>query len=229
MAHVSESEIELTVRDQYDQLANRYDRRWKNYITDTLTFFKTWANLSPDAAILDVACGTGELERLLAPENPHQQIVGVDLSEQMLIQARQKLRAFPQVQFQQATVRSLPFPDRSFDVVISANSFHYFDDPLASLQEMQRVLKPDGKLVLLDWCRDGWLCQLCDLILKWIDPAHKQCYTQKELHDLLTSAQFQIHRSTRVRLTLIWELMAVEAEIYTNSGLTHLQPEILIP
>lgn len=213
MAQTSASKTELTVRGQYDRLADRYDQRWKNYITDTLTFFKTWANLSPDAVILDVACGTGELERLLAANNPHQQIVGVDLSEQMLAQARQKLQAFPHINFQQATVRSLPFPDHSFDVVISANSFHYFDDPLGALQEMRRVLKPDGKLVLLDWCRDGWFCQLCDFILKWIDPAHKQCYTQKELHDLLTSAHFQIDRSTRVRLSLIWELMAVEARI----------------
>lgn len=216
MAQISESEIELTVRGQYDQLADRYDQRWKSYVTDTLTFFKTWANLSSDAAILDVACGTGELERLLAAENPYQQIVGVDLSEQMLAQARRKLQAFSHVKFQQATVRSLPFPDQSFDVVISANSFHYFDDPLESLQEMRRVLKPDGRLVLLDWCRDGCLCQLCDLILKWIDPAHKQCYTQKELHDMLTSVQFQISRSTRVRLTLIWELMAVECDRTTT-------------
>jgi ubiquinone/menaquinone biosynthesis C-methylase UbiE len=217
MNQVNESEVELAVRSQYDQLADRYDQRWKSYVTDTLTFFKAWANLPSGAVILDVACGTGELERLLAAENPHQQIVGVDLSEQMLTKARQKLHAFPHVKFQQATARSLPFPDRSFDVVISANSFHYFDDPLESLQEMQRVLKPDGRLVLLDWCRDGWLCQLCDLILKWLDPAYKQCYTQQELHESLASAQFQIGRSTRVRLTLIWELMAVETTIHPNS------------
>jgi ubiquinone/menaquinone biosynthesis C-methylase UbiE len=115
MTQINESEIELTVRGQYDQLADRYDQRWKNYIADTLTFFKTWADLSSNAAILDVACGTGELERLLAAENPCQHIVGVDLSEQMLAQARQKLQAFPHVSFQQATVRSLPFPDHSFE------------------------------------------------------------------------------------------------------------------
>lgn len=207
------SDIESTVRDQYNQLADRYDRRWKRYIADTLVFFKTWANLSPDAVILDVACGTGELERLLLAENPQQQIIGVDLSDKMLAQARQKLQAFPQVQFQVATARSLPFSDHCFDRVISANSFHYFDAPQAALQEMRRVLKPGGRLLLLDWCRDDWFCQLCDLILKWIDPAHQQCYTQQELHDLLTSTHFQICRSTRVRLNLIWELMAVEATI----------------
>lgn len=211
MAQTNESAVELTVRDQYDQLAKQYDQRWKNYIIDTLTFLKTWANFPADAVILDVACGTGELERLLSMENPHQQIVGIDLSDQMLSQARRKLQGFPTIHFQQATVRSLPFPDQSFDVVVSANSFHFFDDPLACLNEMQRVLKPEGQLILLDWCRDAWFCQLCDFVLKWFDPAHKQCYTQRELHDLLVSAQFQIEQSTQVRLTLIWELMAVKA------------------
>ena len=75
----------------------------------------------------------------------------VDLSEQMLVQAKQKLQAFPHIDFQLATVRSLPFPDHRFNVVISANSFHYFDSPIEPLLEVQRVLKSDGRLVLLDW------------------------------------------------------------------------------
>lgn len=211
MTQFSESNVEATVRNQYDQLADRYDRRWKHYITDTLTFFQSWANLPADAVILDVACGTGELERLLLMQNPHQRIVGIDISEQMLAQARHKLQAFPQVDWQLATVRSLPFPEHHFDIIISANSFHYFEDPIASLQEMQRVLKPEGRLLLLDWCRDGWLCQWCDWVLQQFDPAHNQCYTQQELHDLLITQQFKIYRSTRVRLALVWELMAVEA------------------
>ncbi|HEY9664203.1 MAG TPA: hypothetical protein V6C65_37645 [Allocoleopsis sp.] len=46
--------------------------------------------------------------------------------------------------------------------------------------------------------------------------ADRYYYTQKELHDLLSTVQFQISRSTRVRLTLIWELMAVEATIHAH-------------
>jgi ubiquinone/menaquinone biosynthesis C-methylase UbiE len=57
--------IETIVRKQYDQLAAVYDLRWKSYIANTLSFLKTWAEISPTDNILDVACGTGEFERLL--------------------------------------------------------------------------------------------------------------------------------------------------------------------
>ncbi|MBD2464151.1 methyltransferase domain-containing protein [Oscillatoria sp. FACHB-1407] len=213
MTQQVESQIEATVRQQYNQLAKRYDRRWRQYINNTLIFFKDWMRLAPDAIALDIACGTGELERLLLTQNPHQPITGIDISNEMLIQAHQKLSRFPNVTFQVATARSLPFQDHQFDAVFSANAFHYFDQPNLALREMQRVLKPDGRLLLLDWCRDSWTCQLCDRVLQWLDPAHKQCYTQAELHHLLTSNQFHIVRSQKVRFGLIWELMAVEAVI----------------
>lgn len=211
MVEHSNNSVESTVREQYNHLANQYDRRWKNYIDKTLYFFQAWAKITPDETLLDVACGTGELERLLLEQHPHQQIIGVDLSSQMLVQAQQKLRLFPTVTFQVATARSLPFPDHQFDVVLSANSFHYFDSPETVLQEMQRVLKPTGRLLILDWCRDSWLCQLFDAVLQRFDSAHRQCYTQAEMHHFLTSAQFELMRSEKVQLNWLWELMAVEA------------------
>jgi len=203
--------LEPIISEQYDQVAQRYDRRWKNYIQSSLQFFSQWANISPQETLLDVACGTGELERLLLAQNPDQSIVGVDISSQMLAQAQQKLEGFAGVSFQMATVRSLPFPDAHFDVILSASAFHYFDAPEAALEEMQRVLKPQGRILILDWCRDAWLCQVCDAILKFVDPAHRQCYTQEELHGFLQATQFQVLRSEKVRLNWLWELMAIEA------------------
>jgi ubiquinone/menaquinone biosynthesis C-methylase UbiE len=211
MTQHSESSVEATVRQQYNQLADQYDRRWQQYITNTLMFFQAWMHLAPNAIVLDIACGTGELERLLLTQNPQQQITGIDISNEMLMQAQQKLKSFPTVDFQVATARSLPFQNHQFDVVLSANSFHYFDEPETVLQEMQRVLKPDGKLLLLDWCRDSWLCRIYDWVLQWLDPAHRQCYTQAELHHLLISTQFKIGRSQKVRFGWLWELMVVEA------------------
>jgi ubiquinone/menaquinone biosynthesis C-methylase UbiE len=72
---------ETIVRKQYDQLAGVYDLRWKSYITNTLSFLKKWAEISPTDTILDVACGTGEFERLLLAEYSSQQIVGIDISD----------------------------------------------------------------------------------------------------------------------------------------------------
>ncbi|BDI20837.1 hypothetical protein ANSO36C_66390 (plasmid) [Nostoc cf. commune SO-36] len=99
-------------------------------------------------------------------------------------------------------------------MVVSASSFHYFDDLDAALAEIKRVLKADGKLVILDWCRDYSLCQICDIMLKVFDPAdpaYRQCYSQAEFHHLLASAGFNICRATKVRFGLIWGLMVVTA------------------
>jgi ubiquinone/menaquinone biosynthesis C-methylase UbiE len=199
------------VRQQYNRLAAIYDQRWNRYVTNTLEFLKAWVHLSPTEIVLDIACGTGEFERMVLAEHSTQQIVGVDISEQMLAIAQQKLHTFPNVSFEIANVSALPFADQSFDVVVCANAFHYFDNPAAAVKEMKRVLKPSGRLVILDWCRDFLLCQICDVLLKLVDPAHQQCYTQDEFHHLLTTSGFEIERAQRVRFSWIWGLMIATA------------------
>jgi ubiquinone/menaquinone biosynthesis C-methylase UbiE len=198
---------EARVRQQYNQLAAVYDQRWKRYVTDTLKFLKVWVHLSSTERVLDIACGTGEFERIVLAEQSTQQIVGVDISEQMLAIAKQKLCSFPTVSFQIANASALSFADHSFDIVVSANAFHYFDDPMLSLKEMRRVLKPNGRVIILDWCRDFFVCRICDVLLKLVDPAHRQCYTQGELHHLLTTSGFEIKRAERVRFSWMWGLM----------------------
>lgn len=202
---------ETIVRKQYERMSEVYDQRWRSYIVDTLSFLKTWAQISPLNTVLDVACGTGEFERLLLSEHPTQQIVGIDISEKMLAIAKQKCSMYPQVSFQTASALALPFANNSFDVIVSANSFHYFDNPLAALGEMKRVLKPEGKVIILDWCRDYFVCRICDILLKVFDPAHKHCYTQDEFHHLLTSASFRLCGATRVRFGVVWGLMVATA------------------
>jgi ubiquinone/menaquinone biosynthesis C-methylase UbiE len=202
---------ETQVRQQYDQLASIYDQRWHWYVTNTLTFLKTWVNFSASDRILDIACGTGEFERMVLGENPTQQMVGVDISQEMLAIARQKLHSYSNVSFQVGSASALPFPDQSFDVIVSANAFHYFDDPIASLTEVKRVLRPNGKVVILDWCKDFLFCRVLDIALKWTDPAHQQCYTQRELHNFLTSSGFNINASAKVRFGMVWGLMVATA------------------
>jgi ubiquinone/menaquinone biosynthesis C-methylase UbiE len=202
---------EQKVREQYDHLSKIYDQRWSRYVADTLSFLKNWAQISPTDLVLDVACGTGEFERLILAEHPAQHMVGVDISEKMLAIARQKLRRYPSVSFQAASASVLPFPNSRFDLVISANAFHYFEDPDAALAEMKRVLKPNGKIIILDWCKDSLLFRSYDFWLKMTDPAHQQCYTQAEFHRLLNSAGFKIRHAAKVRFGFLWRLMAAAA------------------
>lgn len=202
---------ETRVREQYDQMAAVYDQRWSTYVTNTLSFLKTWMNIPPTATVLDIACGTGEFERLVLADHPTQQIVGVDISDKMLAIAKQKCHVYPNVSFQVACASALPFASDSFNIVVSANSFHYFDNPDVALEEIKRVLKPDGTVVILDWCRDYLLCQICDIVLKLFDRAYKQCYNQKEFHSLLASAHFNISRTAKVHFGILWGLMVATA------------------
>lgn len=204
--------MEPTVRNQYNRMAALYDRVWSRYLAKTLSFLTAWAPIASTSTVLDVGCGTGELERLLLSKQPTQSIVGIDLAEKMLAIAHQKCVNSPHVLFQKASVSALPFADRSFDVVVSASAFHYFDDPIAALLEMKRVLKPDGDLIILDWCKDDLLCRLYDFVLKQFDPAYRQCYTQAEFHRFLQTTGFTIHRATRRRVSLAWDVMAAMAK-----------------
>ena len=203
--------METLVQEQYNRLAAIYDQRWQFYISNTLSFLVDWAKIAPRQRVLDVACGTGELERLLTARHPQQTIVGVDFSKQMLAIARQKGEVLTHVRFQQASAAALPWQKPQFDVVICANACHYFDHPETVLAEMRRVLSHTGRVIILDWCRDFLVCRLCDWVLGWFDSAYKRCYSEAELHALLKAKGYQIRRAQRVRFGLIWGLMAVEA------------------
>lgn len=210
---------EAAVRQQYNKVAARYDQRWSTYVGKTLSFLKAWAETPPLATVLDVACGTGEFERLLLAEHPTQRMTGVDISERMLEIAVQKCSAYPNASFCTAPATALPFTDHHFDMIVSANAFHYFDHPEAVLAEMKRVLKPDGKVVILDWCKDYLLCRVCDLVLQAFDPAYRGCYTQDEFHSLLTSSGFNMHRATKVRFGIVWGLMVATAAPHAGQQL----------
>lgn len=207
------SSVESRVQNQYNEQAKNYDRRWSRYINKTLAFLLRWAEIPTSAYVLDIACGTGELERLLLINNSEQSISGIDISEQMLTEARHKLKDSPNVTFKKGTASQLPFPDRHFDIVVSASSFHYFPDPEKALAEAIRVLKPNGKVIILDWCKDFLLCRICDWLLKRFDPAHQQCYTEAEFHTLLENSGLRVQRAQRMRFDIIWGLMIATASL----------------
>jgi ubiquinone/menaquinone biosynthesis C-methylase UbiE len=202
---------ESVVRNQYNQMAPAYDWLWQGYLAKTLGFLKTWAAIPPSAHVLDIGCGTGIFEQLVLADQPKQFMIGVDISNRMLRLAQRKCRMYSNVAFYTASAEAMPFAVEQFDIVVTASAFHYFNDPAAALTETKRVLKPGGVLIILDWCRDFLVCQACDFVLKLADPAHRQCYTQNELHRLLVASHYEIYRSIKIRFGLIWGLMAVAA------------------
>ena len=112
------------------------------------------AAIQPTEAVLDLGCGTGTLALEVKRRLPLAKIVGLDADTDMLRRARTKERRTGlQVHFDQALSWSLPYPDATFDVVLSTLFFHHLD-PLGrsrTLVEVARVLKPGGRLHVADW------------------------------------------------------------------------------
>jgi ubiquinone/menaquinone biosynthesis C-methylase UbiE len=193
------------VRQEYDRLAASYDRRWRTYVEATLQAVVEGLDFQGHERVLDLACGTGELERRLLARWPSLGVVASDLSLGMLRQAAGKQG--DRASWVQAEAARLPFADHSFDYAICANSFHYFRSPREALRECHRVLRPQGCLVLVDWCDDYLSCKLCSLWLRVTDPAFHETYTLRNCRALLERCGFEIVRADRFRVQWIWGMM----------------------
>lgn len=133
----------------YDSVAELYDDTFEDISVreDELRWLSRELGSRDDLKVLDIGCGNGAFLSKLAPRL--KEAVGVDLSEKMLEQARQRNRQNSHLSFQQITGPQLPFPDNSFDRVISVLSFRYLDwDPI--VKEILRVLKPGGEFLVVD-------------------------------------------------------------------------------
>jgi len=206
-----------SVPAQYDAWARIYDLLWARYMNQTLPIAQQAAAVRPGEQVLDLACGTGELLSRVATETPGAKLTGVDLAPNMAERARQKLAAVSGASVEQADAHDLPFADDAFDVVVCANTFHYFTHPTTVLSEGRRVLRPNGRLIVLDWCRDFWTCRIMDAVLQYIDPAHETCYTLDELTTLLARTSFGVSDTCRYRFDLVWGMMVVIARPFRHS------------
>lgn len=138
-----------TLQEQIDA-ANAYEAlmvpalfgQWATKVADA-------AHIRPGQRVLDVACGTGVLGRELASRVGRAGIVaGLDPSPGMLEVAKQLA---PAVEWRQGIAESLPFPDESFDAVVSQFGLMFFSDRRKALAEALRVLVPSGRLAVAVW------------------------------------------------------------------------------
>lgn len=107
------------------------------------------AGIRPGQRVLDVACGTGVLGREVASRvGSAGGVTGIDPNPGMDAVAK---RIAPAVEWREGVAESLPFPDRTFDAVVSQFGLMFFTNRRQALREMLRVLKPGGRLVVAVW------------------------------------------------------------------------------
>ena len=104
--------------------------------------------ISEQARILDLACGPGFVTRKIKSIAPGSEVTGVDLNAELLRIAKEKNN--DQIEYIHANCQSLPFGDNSFDFVYSRFLFQHLGDPRKALRECRRILRPGGKLLILD-------------------------------------------------------------------------------
>lgn len=202
------------VRAEYAALAARYDRRWAKYVERSLALLRPWIEGADVGRVLDVGCGTAAiLPRLRAWSAGFDSYTGLDLAPEMLRMARAKAGDAPRAAFVAGSADALPFRAASFDTVVSASSMHYWGAPEAALLEMRRVLRPGGRLILLDWQRDPWPMRLADLGMRAAGVRYARIHSRGEAIDLLRGAGFRILRETRGSAGGFWRLMGFEGVV----------------
>jgi ubiquinone/menaquinone biosynthesis C-methylase UbiE len=134
--------------------------RWYAKVTrkDYAEFQKLAARLAsdlpPESSVLEVAPGPGYLAIELARFGRYR-VTGLDISETFVAIARRNAaEAGVQADFRHGNASAMPFADGSFDLVVCRAAFKNFSEPVKALAEMRRVLKPDGRAMVIDLRRD---------------------------------------------------------------------------
>ena len=133
----------------YDVVMVRLTRRLYQRVIEDLTPLRL-----VEEKVLDAGTGPGTLAREIARSFPRLQVYGIDLSEDMIQLAREHARREQldkRVHFESGNVAQLPYPDQSFDVVVSTISMHHWYELEQPLRDLYRVLRPGGRLWIYDF------------------------------------------------------------------------------
>jgi ubiquinone/menaquinone biosynthesis C-methylase UbiE len=191
--HLTSKEISA----KYDHFARWYD--WVEGVPAILGVSRLRRRLLQQASgrVLEVAVGTG---KNLHSYPANCRISAVDVSSEMLSVARKRAAKLSlNVSFLLADAEALPFPDRSFDTVVSSLTTCTFPNPVAALREMARVCRPQGRILLLEHGRSNreWLGRLQD---RRADRHAQQlgCHWNSEPLKLVREAGFKVSNSRRL-------------------------------
>jgi demethylmenaquinone methyltransferase/2-methoxy-6-polyprenyl-1,4-benzoquinol methylase len=209
------------IAGSYD-LNNRVHSFWRDQAWRRFAVRR--AAVKPTDEVLDVACGTGDLTRLFAAAGARR-VVGLDFTAEMLAVAERKRQAALSASASSLTApagpavttyiegdaQALPFPDASFDVLSIAFGIRNVADPTKALAQFRRVLRPDGRLIILEfdkvripvlgWCADFYTRRVMPLTATLISGDKSGAYrylpasvatfaTREELAQLVTAAGF---------------------------------------
>jgi ubiquinone/menaquinone biosynthesis C-methylase UbiE len=197
----AESHRQLIV-DQFTRQAAPFSTAKTIADEAALRLLLDFSGAGPRDAVLDVACGGGlvvcAFARVVA------RATGIDVTPAMLARARAlaEERGLPNVTLDEGDVKTLPYPDGSFTIVLSRFTFHHFLDPLGVLKEMVRVCAPGGTVMVIDVqaSSDPAKADEFNRMEKLRDPSHVRAMPLAELQQLFAAAGLPAPRVTAYEL-----------------------------
>jgi ubiquinone/menaquinone biosynthesis C-methylase UbiE len=197
-------------RKAWAKLAPKYDKKIGFFERKVLgEEHRSWACSKASGETLEVAIGTG----LNLPHYPPEVLLtGIDLSPEMLALARVRAEEIGRVvELREADAQDLPFADASFDTVVCTYSLCNVPDDSVAIQEMKRVLRPGGQLVLVDHIRSAvkpllWIQKVWELFSIRIDGDHQT--RRPSIH--VKTAGFEVQMRERMRWGILERLVATK-------------------
>jgi len=161
---------------------NVYDAQWTVSLLD----------IQPQQRVLEIGFGPGVSTQLVAEKASQGFVAGIDHSQTMIQAASQRNAKAIQtgrMELKQGEVGSLPYPDESFDIVLSLHSIYFWQNPVECLREIKRVLRPDGRLAITIQPKDKWVQNVDDKVMT--------LYFGKDLASMFSEAGY---RNVRVQI-----------------------------
>jgi ubiquinone/menaquinone biosynthesis C-methylase UbiE len=191
------NDIHSLVQAQFGPVASAYTVSVGHANRDALEEVVKLAQPTPTDRALDIATGAGHTALAIAPHVA--EVVAFDLTPQMLEETARNARerSITNLLTQQGAAEDLPFPDDSFEIVTVRTAPHHFADIKKAVNEMARVVKVGGRVVVVDTTvpEDESLDRQINYIEKQRDPSHVRNYTPAEWQQMLGKAGLKIYHS----------------------------------
>ena len=187
------------VRREFARQADGFGHRRSLFAAPSIAeWVDAGARLQPEEIVLDAGGGAGDLSRSLADRA--RQFVVADLTDELRDVGRDAAEAagVGNVLFVRAELEDLPFPDRSFDVVLCRFVVHHLADPAIALAELRRVCRPGGRVVVADLVAlDADIAARHNALERLRDPSHTEALTEDALVAAVAAAGFDVRDTGR--------------------------------
>jgi ubiquinone/menaquinone biosynthesis C-methylase UbiE len=198
-------------KEKYDNIAHHYDKRWEGYLEATNKVAIGLLEPNSEDIILDASGGTGLLIEMIISETKGEgKFHLTDISKEMLEVAEGRLVKFKNVFINHQDVHNLDFADNYFSKILCVSALHYYLEPHRVINNFHRMLRPKGKLIIVDWCRDSLHFKLFNIILKVLSRYHVEIYSSNEFESLVELSNFKVEKIIKFTHGL-WKLVGLRA------------------